>query len=147
MTRTRLADESQGALGLAIPWTVLALLAVIGLVVFAWRRYRRHDGTRHRSRWLERRPVRAEPAGQPPGAPAGMIRALARLVAVTVVVAGVALAVLPAGAQTTSSTLNPVGGAAAQAASTTTTTQVPALSGPTLTLDQSVGRRRASRSR
>ena len=40
-----LADESQGALGLAIPWTVLALLAIIGLVVFAWRRYRRHDGT------------------------------------------------------------------------------------------------------
>ena len=67
-----------------------------------------------------------------------MIRALARLVAVTVVVAGVALAVLPAGAQTTSSTLNPVGGAAAQATSTTTTTQVPALSGPTLTLDQTV---------
>jgi len=43
---------------------------------------------------------------------------------------------VPAGAQTTSSTLNPVGGPAAQAESTTTTTTAPALSGPTLTLDQ-----------
>ncbi len=40
-----LADESQGALTLAVPWTLLALLAIIGLVVFAWRRYRRHDGS------------------------------------------------------------------------------------------------------
>ena len=40
-----LADDSQGALTLAVPWTLLALLAIVGLVVFAWRRYRRHDGT------------------------------------------------------------------------------------------------------
>lgn len=40
-----LENESQGALTLAIPWTILAILAITGLVVFAWRRYRRHDGS------------------------------------------------------------------------------------------------------
>jgi len=49
-----LSNESQGALTLAVPWTLLALLLVVGLVVFAWRRYRRHDGS-----------------GTTPGGPAG----------------------------------------------------------------------------
>lgn len=66
-----------------------------------------------------------------------MTRALARLVAVVAVLGGVALAVVPAGAQTTSSTLNPVGGRASDAVESTTTTQTPPVAGPTLTLDQS----------
>jgi hypothetical protein len=53
-----LADESQGALGMAIPWTLLALLVIGGLILFAWRRYRRHDGT-------------GTGAGGPTGDPAG----------------------------------------------------------------------------
>jgi hypothetical protein len=39
-----LEPTSQSALTLAVPWTLLALLAVVGLVAFAWRRYRRHGG-------------------------------------------------------------------------------------------------------
>jgi hypothetical protein len=53
-----LGDDSQGALTLAPPWTLIAILVVVGLVVFAWRRYRRHDG--------ERAP-RGGPGGGKPG--------------------------------------------------------------------------------
>jgi hypothetical protein len=66
-----------------------------------------------------------------------MIRSLLRVVALVVVLGGVALAVAPAGAQSTSSTLNPVGQVPAGSVEpTTTTTEAPARAGPTLTLDQ-----------
>jgi hypothetical protein len=38
------ANDSQGAMTLAMPWTLLAILLIAGLVLFAWHRYRRHDG-------------------------------------------------------------------------------------------------------
>lgn len=40
-----LEATSQSAQTLAVPWSVLALLVVAGLAVFAWRRFRRHGGT------------------------------------------------------------------------------------------------------
>ena len=39
-----LSNQSHGALTLAIPWTILALVVVALLVWFAVRRYRRHQG-------------------------------------------------------------------------------------------------------
>jgi hypothetical protein len=66
-----------------------------------------------------------------------MIRSVLRVLAVIAVLGGLALSVAPAGAESTTSTLNPVGQVpAGSAAPTTTTTTVAALSGPTLTLDQ-----------
>jgi hypothetical protein len=63
-----LANESQGAMTLAVPWTILALLAVAFLVWYAVRAYRRHqgDGTRP-----------SGPPGDRPDGPAQHARPLA----------------------------------------------------------------------
>lgn len=40
-----LEATSQSAQTLAVPWSLLALTVVVGLAIFAWRRFRRHGGS------------------------------------------------------------------------------------------------------